>query len=220
MDTVVTTSSSYSQSLIPHSGNVTYYVKVTDSRGRTKVGSVNIYVYEYSIPSFSNSIAYRCSSAGVSSENGTYVNLSTEATYSPCGGNNSLTMNAYYRLSTDTSWTNAVSQLEAGQTYIIGGGFSAGSSYQIKLEGWDQFNSIQKIIDVSTGLYTIFFKKGGRAIGLGTQAKKDNLIEVNESWDIDRNGVKVFERLESVPTIVFSETEPTGTEGAIWLKPV
>lgn len=85
----------------------TWTVTVTDSRGRTAAKSVSVTVVDYSAPTISGAVFERCDSAGNPDDDGTYLYVKGTVSIATVNSLNSYTAKVQYKLSTDTSWTNA-----------------------------------------------------------------------------------------------------------------
>lgn len=209
-----TTSNIWSVSTIQASGDVTFNVKAKDSRGReSATASVTLSVTPYSTPSFTNStVAYRCNSAGESNEEGTCIGARVGATYSSCGGNNTITASCTYQKVGDTTWSTGVNPMALETAYVFGaGGVQTNYSYQVKFILQDAFGSVERIMDVSTTQYTIFFRRGGTGVGIGKASEREYALEINPDWAIYHGNYQLH-------PIIFSDSQPTGIEGLIWLK--
>lgn len=153
------------------SGNYTFTVKVTDSRGRTATASQSVNVHGYESPTFSFN-PYRCDVGGSPQENGEYIYA--KMTYSIANPDNSNQNAKKYRLSKKTAnsatWTVVQDWADlptySGDIIIsFGGGFSVLSSYDVKTEVKDSNNttSLQYHIGTSNALLNI--EKEGVGIG-------------------------------------------------------
>lgn len=170
---------------ITSSGTLTYSVSVTDSRGRTSSAvSCSISVVAYTPPTLDSAVAFRCTSTGTSDEEGTYAGVRVEASYSNLSGKNSLTISCQYQKIGDSTWTTGQSSMTSGTTYVIGGGtLGTNYTYHVRFQLTDAFGTVEKIIDVTTTQYTIFFRKGGTGVGIGKACERDNALELNPNWN-------------------------------------
>lgn len=199
---------------IKRSGSLRITCKVLDSRNRySDEVSVYVDVEPYSSPGFTSAIAYRCDSEGVSDEKGTYIALRCVPDYSDCDGNNSAVVNSYWRESGAENWTAAVSNMVSGQTYQIGNGQALTTkTYDVKYTIQDAFGTIEKEVDVVVSLFAFFVKRGGTGVGFGDEVKEENTFYITPNWRTKHGDYLI-------PCIYYGETEPTGQEGLIWLKP-
>lgn len=194
-----TSENSYTVNAIPQSGEVTFTVRVTDSRGRTASKSETIYVYEYESPSFSGSSATRCAENGEASDTGTYVSAKSNYTFSDCNGENKATLSAYYSMSGYEEWALGADEMEANEPYVFGGGsIDSQHSYQVKFILTDAFGTVEKTMDVTTAMYTIFFKRGGQGIAFGKACERDNAVEISEEWQLLYGATDVIEWIKGL----------------------
>ena len=174
------TTSSLTTGFLNTSGYITFTATVTDSRGRTSNSvTVQIYVYSYSVPSFSSYLSQRCTSGGTVSDDGTYVLGRANYSYSSCNSKNTLTTSVAYRRSGVTSWTSVSATFSSGTSFVFGGGaISTEYSYEIRYTITDAFTSVSIIDTVSTAAVLMDFKSGGTGIAIGKVAE-DDAFDVN-----------------------------------------
>ena len=178
-------------SVIYSSGTITYTVKVTDSRGRTATASISISVVAYSAPSFSSTDAFRCVAGGTASDTGTYISAKATGTFSSVSNKNSMTLKVQYALSTSSAYSTAVI-LTNGTASIIGNGsIDINYSFKVKFTLSDQFNTIEKILNVGTAAFTVFFRQGGNGVAFGKVSERANALEINGDWDIYHGSEKI-----------------------------
>lgn len=185
------TSNVFTISKIYTSGTVTYTVKVTDSRGRTATASVSISVVAYSAPAFSATDAFRCVAAGTASDTGTYISAKATGTYASVSNKNSMTLKVQYALSTSGAYSTAVT-LTNGTASIIGNGsIDINYSFKVKFTLSDAFNTIEKVLNVGTAAFTVFFRQGGNGVAIGKVSERANAVEINPDWDIYHGSTKL-----------------------------
>ena len=178
-------------STIYSSGTITYTVKVTDSRGRTATASTSISVVAYSAPAFSATDAFRCVAAGTASDTGTYISARATGTFSSVSSKNSMTLKVQYALSTSGAYSTAVT-LTNGTASIIGNGsIDINYSFKVKFTLSDQFNTIEKVLNVGTAAFTVFFRQGGNGVAIGKVSERANAVEINPDWDIYHGSTKL-----------------------------
>lgn len=178
-------------STIYSSGTITYTVKVTDSRGRTATASTSISVVAYSAPAFSATDAFRCIANGTSSDTGTYISAKATGTFSSVSNKNSMTLKVQYALSTSGAYSTAVT-LTNGTASIIGNGsIDINYSFKVKFTLSDQFNTIEKVLNVGTAAFTVFFRQGGNGVAIGKVSERANAVEINPDWDIYHGSTKL-----------------------------
>ena len=185
------TSNVFTISKIYASGTVTYTVKVTDSRGRTATASVSISVVAYSAPAFSATDAFRCVAGGTASDTGTYISAKATGTYASVSSKNSMTLKVQYTLSTSEAYSAAVT-LTNGTASIIGNGsIDINYSFKVKFTLSDAFNTIEKVLNVGTAAFTVFFRQGGNGVAIGKVSERANAVEINPDWDIYHGSTKL-----------------------------
>ena len=220
--------SSCTLSPITTEGSVYFTVKCIDERGRASDEYVyQIDVIPYAAPYFSGAQAYRCEADGESNEKGTYIRAQAAIGYSSCNGKNSATLNCYYQGMTDSGWSNGALNMTPSTFYTFGGGAIAiTNTYQVKFVITDAFNTVEKIITVSTSQWIIFIRRGGTAVGIGEKPRTDQeyIIDISEDWKILHGNIDVTAIIKSVaetgiPDIVYSPSQPAAKTGRIWLKP-
>ena len=178
-------------STIYSSGTITYTVKVTDSRGRTATASTSISVVAYSAPAFSATDAFRCIANGTASDTGTYISAKATSTFSSVSSKNSMTLKVQYALSTSGAYSTAVT-LTNGTASIIGNGsIDINYSFKVKFTLSDQFNTIEKVLNVGTAAFTVFFRQGGNGVAIGKVSERANAVEINPDWDIYHGSTKL-----------------------------
>ena len=178
-------------STIYSSGTITYTVKVTDSRGRTATASTSISVVAYTAPAFSATDAFRCIANGTASDTGTYISAKATGTFSSVSNKNSMTLKVQYALSTSGAYSTAVT-LTNGTASIIGNGsIDINYSFKVKFTLADQFNTIEKVLNVGTAAFTVFFRQGGNGVAIGKVSERANAVEINPDWDIYHGSTKL-----------------------------
>ena len=82
---VSSTATSYNltSGVIKSPGTLTYQVTVYDARGRYATATVDVYVYQYSVPELTAVSIQRCNSSGVLAKDGTYVKYTINSKFSP-----------------------------------------------------------------------------------------------------------------------------------------
>lgn len=204
------TSNVFTISKIYTSGTVTYTVKVTDSRGRTATASVSISVVAYSAPAFSATDAFRCVAAGTASDTGTYISAKATGTFASVSNKNSMTLKVQYALSTSGAYSTAVT-LTNGTASIIGNGsIDINYSFKVKFTLSDAFNTIEKVLNVGTAAFTVFFRQGGNGVAIGKVSERANAVEINPDWDIYHGSTK----LNGTVPIARGGTGATSASGA------
>lgn len=171
--------SDYTTPTISQSGSITFTGYVVDSRGRQSADkTITINVQEYTIPNITSWAVIRCLADGTANDDGTYIKISPNYTYTTLGGKNSVTSNAQYK-GTDTSvWVNA-GAIATGTSKVTGNGnISTSKSFDVSFTVSDNFSSVSRSLIIPTAFATMDFKKGGKGIAIGKAAEHDNLFDI------------------------------------------
>ena len=185
------TSNVFTISKIYTSGTITYTVKATDSRGRTATASVSISVVAYSAPAFSATDAFRCVAGGTASDTGTYISAKATGTYASVSNKNSMSLKVQYTLSTSEAYSTAVTLTNGTASVIGGGSIDINYSFKVKFTLTDAFNTIEKVLNVGTAAFTVFFRQGGNGVAIGKVSERANAVEINPDWDIYHGTTKL-----------------------------
>lgn len=160
------TSATHTSVLLTGSGTHTCKVTITDSRGRTATATRTITVTAYSKPVWGQVTSYRCNSAGESSNDGTYVALIANVSYSAVSGN-SLSISYQYKAVSASSYGSSYSISNGQLTIVSSTTFSAQSAYQFKFTATDTVgNTITIETSVSSSLVGVAFHNGHKVLGL------------------------------------------------------
>lgn len=186
------TSNTLTTGTLNDSGTNTFTATITDSRGRTATKSVTCSVVDYESPKINSFTAVRCTSAGVEDNEGTYVKVTANLTYSSVNSKNTLNAVVAYKTAAGTTWSSNTTVTSGTSVIIGGGGISTNTSYHFRLTINDSFSSSTITVTVPTASTTMDFKKGGKGVAIGKVAENDGL-EVD--WvakfnkQVDMNGV-------------------------------
>ena len=102
-----------------------------------------------------------------------------------------MTLKVQYALSTSSAYSTAVI-LTNGTASIIGNGsIDINYSFKVKFTLSDQFNTIEKILNVGTAAFTVFFRQGGNGVAFGKVSERANALEINGDWDIYHGSEKI-----------------------------
>lgn len=187
-------------------GSVTFTATVTDSRGRTASATASITVIDYARPGISSCTVYRCSSAGVKQNDGTYAAVEIKGTYSAISGN-TLTLRAAYKLASASSYGTAVTLTNNGKTVIGGGALSASSTYDVQITAADKYNTVVQVYTLSTkSVLLSLFKNLGAAIG--KVAELSGWLDIGWSTRI-RQDLQVDGSMQGIEDLI-----PRGKPGA------
>ena len=160
-------------------GVYTFTVGVTDARGMTTTANVSITCFDYDDPSLTNIDVFRCNSAGVKSDTGTYISVSAKALITTLGGENAVTyLRAQYKV-TSASTYGAWSNLTSETALVIGGGaILTTQSYDVRFQIQDTVgNSSYPHAIVPTSDVAFNLKDGGRGVAFGKFAETDELAD-------------------------------------------
>lgn len=116
--------------ILTTAGNVTFTVRVTDSRGRTASVGFSAYINPYIEPYLDAYTVYRCNAQGVQSNDGMYVYANATPIWSSVNGKNSVTLTVEVRNVADNSI--ATFTMDA-YTDIISAGLSPNSTYRVTI---------------------------------------------------------------------------------------
>lgn len=146
-------------------GSMTFTATVTDSRGRTASTTATISVIDYAKPGISSCTVYRCNSAGVKQNDGTYMAVEINAFYSAISGN-TLSLGVAYKKSSESSYGGGTGLTNNGKTVIGGGALSASTTYDVRVTVSDKYNAVEQVYNLPTkSVLLSFFKNLGAAIG-------------------------------------------------------
>lgn len=165
-------------------GTYTVTVSVKDARGRTASKSAAISILQYDVPKFISVDSDRCAKDGSADNDGKYFLATLNTSYSSCNGKNVLKLEVWYRSTDTNTWPDsqhvAAATISAGQiTKVYGGGtLDTEKSYDVHYRLTDQFNTIDYYDYVSTSIWLIHFKEGGRGVAFGQMATKDDTVDL------------------------------------------
>ena len=174
------TSNTLTTGTLNDSGTNTFTATITDSRGRTATKSVTCSVVDYESPKINSFTAVRCTSAGVENNEGTYVKVTANLTYSSVNSKNTLNAVVAYKTAAGATWSSNTTVTSGTSVIIGGGGISTNTSYHFRLTINDSFSSSTITVTVPTASTTMDFKKGGKGVAIGKVAENDG-FEV--AWD-------------------------------------
>ncbi len=206
------------------SGNISFTITVTDSRGKTATTTKTITVHAYNKPTITNASAFRCLEDGTPSENGTYATIKATANMTSVYDDNGKQFNSvtlkstYFRATTGTpSQTTAVDNMENGKEYKnIGGSFSSLYQYYIRFTATDAISGATYIdVNISSAAFAIHIHNGGSGVAFGKTSEESHTVQVTENWT-PKWGTY------TMPGIVYGSyvsDPPASQVGIIWLKP-
>lgn len=160
-------------------GVYTFTVGVTDARGMTTTANVSITCFDYDDPSLTNIDVFRCDSAGVASDTGTYISVKAKALIATLGGENAVTyLRAQYKV-TSASTYGAWSNLTSNVALVVGAGaILTTQSYDVRFQIQDTVgNASYPQVIVPTSDVAFNLRDGGRGVGFGKYAEADELAD-------------------------------------------
>ena len=173
-------------------------VTIWDSRGRTATWSGHINVEWYDNP-WGNLSAYRCDSNGNRDDTGgKYVRVTYSGDKAYLNGANTFSIKLDHR-ETGEEWSSldASHTSSIGDTSIILGSETASydleKSYEIRLRISDWYTTTTKIVPISTAFVLLDFKAGGKGLGIGRVATKDNVTQFATGIEIYSGELKFMD---------------------------
>ena len=200
IDNATYSTASFTSNTLNSSGNLTLTATVTDSRGRTATATRTVTVLAYSPPSLTKFSAERCSADGASAQtDGTKVRISAKATASSVGGKNTMSCVVYYKTSSASAWTQAVTLTHSNYSIavtnlLLSPTFNTLSSYDIKLRVQDYFYYVEQTVSIGTKQVMMDFYKDGSGIAFGKVAESPGKVEfgwpllLSEPLGLDQGG--------------------------------
>lgn len=200
LDNVTYTTASFTSNTLNTAGSLTMTVTATDTRGRSASTTRTISVADYSPPSLTMLRAERCNSAGTAVQvDGTRVRVSLAGSVSSVGSKNTISCIVYYKLSTATAWTQAVTVTATNYTVsttnqLLSATFDALKSYDVKVKLTDFFYYVEQSVSVGTKQVLMDFYKDGNGIAFGKVAESANKVEfgwpllLSSALDVEQGG--------------------------------
>lgn len=186
--TVSSSASSNSWTSGTLSGNTTFSVRVTDSRGlKTTKAATAVSVSQYAVPAITAN-AFRSNSAGTADASGTYIRITASATATPSA--NSITALTYATKATTSSSWSAEANIGSGVTANNGGtGFANTTSWDVRVKATDKLGQTSyKYFTIPTQAYTMDFKVGGKGVAFGKVAETDELVDSDWGFRTSKAG--------------------------------
>lgn len=172
-----TTNTLPASTMIGEYGIIEVSVTVKDKRQRSTTKSAKVTFVEYQPPTLQVD-SPRCDEHGSTENDGQHFLAKTVTDFSPCNGKNSITLQMWYKITSDPVYSGAGKTLQTGQQETIcGGDLDLEFSYDVKYVIRDKLNVIEVYDYVSTGVYTVHFLHGGRGIAFGQKATKENTAD-------------------------------------------
>lgn len=190
----------YTSDFITKSGNVAITVWIEDERSRTTKKEITISVLDYFAPAFKSVLSQRTDATGVQVGNGNYFKSVYDVNFASCDGHNEYEVTIDYLMHGENQQYVSVDDLSAvayGNNNIL-----PDHSYTIRYGVTDTFTTtpVYYYDDVSTEAYTMFFKRGGKAVSFGKACESDDLLETE--WNFKFNKKLLQKNGTEVPYIV------------------
>ena len=169
LNSTSSTSVALNFSTVNISSNATLTVTVTDSRGYTATKSMTVLVYDWVAPTAVISCAR---------ENNFYSNttLLVNASYSSIGGKNTLSIKAYTKLSTASSYGSAINVTNDSPTTL---NLDNTQSWNVKIVVADRLGSSTYILFIDRGQPIIYFDRIKSSVGINCFPSDNDSLEVN-----------------------------------------
>ena len=151
------------------SSNGTLTVKLTDSRNNSVTTTANILVYDWVAPT----AVISCQR-----ESNYYsdTNLLVNAHYSDLGGNNAVTIKAYTKLSSASSYGSAIDVTDGTVTVL---NLDNTEAWNVKVEVTDKLTTTPYVLYVDKGQPIIFFDRLKTSVGVNCFPQDSESLEVN-----------------------------------------
>ena len=188
---------SYTSGYMNKIGSFTVYGYAKDSRGYTGSTSKDITVLAYAKPKILNVVAERCDADGNPIDNGTYLKIKAERSYSLVKSNNVqknfCQIRYRYKLASAASysaWTTILAKdsLTSDQVEtdaLLGGVLAVTSSYMVQVQAIDDIGEhAETVIAIPTDIVHNHKTKNGW--GFGKYCEGENLLDV--AWDAHFHG--------------------------------
>jgi hypothetical protein len=197
--------SPYLSDLLSKYGTISVKGTAVDSRGFSGSTPQEITVISYSKPSLvpytgeSSIVCKRCDSDGNFSPSGIYIRIKAGRQYSKVISDevqkNFCLMRFRYKVEGTTSWgswrtilakDNASDSVDVTLTDI---NLSPSITYLAQIEVEDDVGeSFNTLIPIPTADVTLHLREGGKAVGLGKYAEKDNIVDIDDEWELNARG--------------------------------
>lgn len=171
-------------------GPVSLLCTVTDSRGFSASGTVEINPLPYAPPAVSAVEVFRCDGSGNRDEDGAYLSVSAAGSVSALGGRNSLSAFTAATRQTGGGWS-AEQSLTGGTPRILSG-FDPDKSCQVRISAGDLLGSSTVVArSVSTRKWAMKFRADGSGAAFGKAPESSQALELADGWSLllgDGNG--------------------------------
>lgn len=151
------------------SSNSAMTVVLTDSRDNKATFTVNVLIYDWVAPT-------AVLSCNRKSNYYSETNLLVNANYSAIGGNNAVTIKAYTKLSSASSYGSAIDVTDGTVTVL---NLDNTEAWNIKVVVADRLGSTTYVLYVDRGLPIIFFDRLKNSVGINCFPEQENSLEAN-----------------------------------------
>lgn len=188
------TTNPYTTGYLTTANTNTFYVTVTDSRGRTSASkSTSFTVTAYSAPAITSTSSDRSDSSGTLDDEGTYGKFTMSYTWSNIGSNTRSTA-VYYRESGETTWIEGSTTLiSSGGYFLVNAPFDVATKYDVRFRIYDYFTSGSPIYAYGTLLtaaYIMDFNEDGDGVCVGGASTRAG-FEISENWPLYAYGEQI-----------------------------
>lgn len=171
--------------VLTSSGTMTITATVVDQRGRSGTTSVDISIYDYSLPRISLLKVKRCVSLtdGTEDINGEFAEVTFSTQITPLDNKNSAKYTLQYKRTTENEDAySSVVLTDFSNNYNVNEGIyrfeaDSGSSYDLRLVAADNFDAIPKPTLLSTGAVIEHWRADGKGMGFGKIGEVENGVD-------------------------------------------
>lgn len=191
----------YQSVLLSKHGSIPVTGTALDSRGCSTSITQNINVIPYSKPSLvpytgeSSIVCKRCDPNGNINPSGTCLRIKAGRQYSKVIADgvqkNFCSMRFRYKIENAASFGSWRAILAEGDTadsvdaILTGINLSLSTTYIVQLEVADLIGeSYSTLITIPTANVTVHLRAGGKAIGVGKYAEQDNIVDIDDEWQL------------------------------------
>lgn len=191
--------------LLSKAGTIPVIGTAVDSRGLSGTATQDIVVIPYSKPSlvpYDNEdtiVCRRCNADGTIANNGICVRIKAKRQYSKVLAEgvqkNFSILRFRYKAEGAASWgawttildkDNSSDSIDATISNI---NLSVSKTYLVQMELVDDVGeSSLTVITIPTAEITVHLRAGGKAIGIGKYAEKDNIVDIDDEWELNARG--------------------------------
>ena len=197
-----------------HAGNVEVTVRVTDSRGRMESLIKTISVRPYNYPIIRDISIKRCNSEGIEQEDGNYINIGIDHSFTNIEDYTQGKITLYYKESAAQNY-DILGDYEPTTTY---GSFNINKSYDIKAVASDGLNQSEHFAVIPSSNITININPLGNAIAFGCLATRENSVEIAPDWQLWLKGKRFLDCIYPLGSVYISSKNisPQSLFGGVW----